>query len=162
MAQQLKNQPAMQETQETQVQSLGGEDPLEEENGNPLNYSCLENPTDRGAWQTTDHGVKELNTTEQLNTTTQHTTYWSIHQELVARTQRVMIEPKQKMETEGTEKQECSSCPMVIIKVTLVTRLHQRIFSLGELPGGFPAALGFPFMKGQSVSFTQQGLRYHT
>ena len=51
---------------------------------------------------------------------------------------------------------------MVIIKVTLVTRLHQRIFSLGELLEGFPAALGFPFMKGQSVSFTQQGLRYHT
>ena len=57
MAQQLKNQPAMQEAQETQVQSLGGEDPLEEENGNPLQYCCLENPMDRGAWQTTDHGV---------------------------------------------------------------------------------------------------------
>ena len=25
---------------------------LEEGNGNPLQYSCLENPTDRGAWQT--------------------------------------------------------------------------------------------------------------
>ena len=44
MAQQLKNQPAMQEAQETQVQSLGGEDPLEEENGNPLQYSCLKTP----------------------------------------------------------------------------------------------------------------------
>ena len=27
-------------------------------NGNPLQYSCLENPTDRGAWQPTVHGVK--------------------------------------------------------------------------------------------------------
>ena len=36
MAQSVKNQPAMQETQETQVQSLGQEDPLEQENGNPL------------------------------------------------------------------------------------------------------------------------------
>ena len=26
-------------------------------NGNPLQYSCLGNPTDRGAWQTTVHGV---------------------------------------------------------------------------------------------------------
>ena len=26
-------------------------------NGNPLQYSCLENPMDRGAWQTTVHGV---------------------------------------------------------------------------------------------------------
>jgi len=26
-------------------------------NGNPLQYSCLENPKDRGAWQATVHGV---------------------------------------------------------------------------------------------------------
>ena len=25
--------------------------------GNPLQYSCLDNPTDRGAWWTTVHGV---------------------------------------------------------------------------------------------------------
>ena len=42
---QVKNPPAM---QETRVQSLGQEDPLEEENSYPLQYSCLENPTDRG------------------------------------------------------------------------------------------------------------------
>ena len=28
-----------------------------EENGNPLQYSCLENPMDRGSWQATVHGV---------------------------------------------------------------------------------------------------------
>ena len=28
-------------------------------NGNPLQYSCLENPRDRGAWWTTVHGVAE-------------------------------------------------------------------------------------------------------
>ena len=32
--------------------------------GNPLQYSCLENPMDRGAWWATVHGVKELDTTE--------------------------------------------------------------------------------------------------
>ena len=26
-------------------------------NGNPFQYSCLENPMDRGAWQATVHGV---------------------------------------------------------------------------------------------------------
>ena len=32
--------------------------------GNPLQYSCLGNPTDRGAWQATVYGVtKELGTT---------------------------------------------------------------------------------------------------
>ena len=36
-----------------------------EGNGNPLQYSCLENLMDRGAWQATVHGVKkELDMTE--------------------------------------------------------------------------------------------------
>ena len=39
-----------------------------EANGNPLQYSCLGNLMDRGAWQTTVHGItKELDMTEQLN-----------------------------------------------------------------------------------------------
>ena len=33
-------------------------------NGNPLQYSCLENPTDRGAWQATVHPVAEPGATE--------------------------------------------------------------------------------------------------
>ena len=31
-----------------------------EGNGNPLQYSCLENPMDRGAWQATVHGVSRV------------------------------------------------------------------------------------------------------
>ena len=35
-----------------------------EENGNPLQYSCLGNPMDRGVWWATVHGVeKELDMT---------------------------------------------------------------------------------------------------
>ena len=42
-----------------------------EENGYPLQYSCLENSVDGGAWQATGHGVaKELDTIEQLTLTT--------------------------------------------------------------------------------------------
>ena len=31
-------------------------------NGNPLQYSCLENPMDRGAWQATVHGIAKSQT----------------------------------------------------------------------------------------------------
>ena len=47
----------MQETQETWVRSLGQEDPPGVGNGNPLQYSCLENPMEREDWQATVHDV---------------------------------------------------------------------------------------------------------
>ena len=46
VAQTVKRLPAM---RETPARSLGGEDPLVDENGNPLQYSCLENSMDSGA-----------------------------------------------------------------------------------------------------------------
>ena len=42
--------------QETRLWSLGQEDPGEG-NGNPLQYSCLENPMGGGAWQVTVHRI---------------------------------------------------------------------------------------------------------
>ena len=36
--------------------------PLGEADGNPLQYSCLENSMDRGVWQATAHGVAESDT----------------------------------------------------------------------------------------------------
>ena len=42
--------------------TLGQEDPLEKENGNPLQYSCLENPRDGGAWRATVHKVAKSRT----------------------------------------------------------------------------------------------------
>ena len=52
MAQRLKRLPAM---QEAWVRSLGREVPLEKEMA--LQYSCLENPKDGGAWWAPVHGV---------------------------------------------------------------------------------------------------------
>ena len=54
--------------QENQVPSLGQEESPGEGNDNPLQYSCLGNPKDRGDRQAIVHGVaKESGTTEQLN-----------------------------------------------------------------------------------------------
>ena len=36
-------------------------------NGNPPQYSCLGNPTDRGAWRAAVQGVAESGATEQLS-----------------------------------------------------------------------------------------------
>ena len=44
---------------ETGVRSLGWEDPLEKENGNPLQYSCLGNGMDGGARQAIVIGFAE-------------------------------------------------------------------------------------------------------
>ena len=55
-----------------------------EGNGNPLQYSCLENPMDRGAWWATVHGVTKSQTQLSdfsslqnwfLNLSTQHRTH---------------------------------------------------------------------------------------
>ena len=45
----VKNPPAMQKLQETQVGHLGQEDPLEEGISNSLQYSCLKNSIGKGA-----------------------------------------------------------------------------------------------------------------
>ena len=52
----------MQVTQEMQVWTLGWEDPLEEGIGNPLQYSCLENPMNRRAWGATVYRVAKYQT----------------------------------------------------------------------------------------------------
>ena len=57
IAQLVKNLPAV---QETWVRFLGREDSPGEGNGNPLQYSCLKNPMDRGAWRATGHGVARV------------------------------------------------------------------------------------------------------
>ena len=54
----VKNPPAT-ALQETWVQSLGWEDPLEEGMATHSS-SCLENLMNRGAWQTTVHMVANL------------------------------------------------------------------------------------------------------
>ena len=53
----VKNLPVM---QETPVQSLGQEDPVEKKTGKPLQYSCLGKPIDRRAWLATVLGATRV------------------------------------------------------------------------------------------------------
>ena len=44
------------------VKNLGWEDALQGGHGNPLQYSCLENPMGRGVWRVTVHGLTKSQT----------------------------------------------------------------------------------------------------
>ena len=60
----VKNLPAIQKMQETQVQSLGREDPLEEEMATHSNILAWRIPWTRGPWQSTFRGDEKSQTTE--------------------------------------------------------------------------------------------------
>ena len=65
MAQTVKNSPT--NAGDASLIPGSGRNPGEG-NGSPFQYSCLENPRDRRAWQATSSwGCKELDTTERLN-----------------------------------------------------------------------------------------------
>ena len=53
----IKNLHAVRRHRRPGSDSPGPKDLLEEENGNPLQYSCIKNLMDGGTWQTTVHRV---------------------------------------------------------------------------------------------------------
>ena len=59
-----RNPPAVQETQETWIRSLGQEDPLEEGMATHSSILAWRIPKDRGVWQAAVHRVAESNTPE--------------------------------------------------------------------------------------------------
>ena len=66
MSQLVKNPPARQETAcntRDPVLIPGSGSSLGEENGNPLQYSCLEKSMDRGTWWATVHGLERVERT---------------------------------------------------------------------------------------------------
>ena len=69
MSQIVKNLPTVQKTwlQPLGLEGMGSRSPGEG-NDNLLQYSCLENPKDRGAWPALGHGITENQTgPEQLS-----------------------------------------------------------------------------------------------
>ena len=63
MAQLVRNPPSMHETQETQVQSLGQEDPIGEGNGNRLQYCLKKSHGQQSLVGYSSKGHKESNVT---------------------------------------------------------------------------------------------------
>ena len=57
-------------------------------NGNPLQYSCLENPMDRGAWWAAVHGVSKESDTTEATTHTPHVQGISISAVLTVKTEK--------------------------------------------------------------------------
>ena len=76
----LKNLPAdVRDARDVGLITGWGRSPGEG-NGTPLQYSCLENPMDGGAWRATAHGVtKESDTTEYAHTESEVTYASSRH-----------------------------------------------------------------------------------
>ena len=79
----------MQEMQETQVQSLGGEDPLEEEMATHSSILAGNNPINRGAWRAAVHGIakswtqlKQLGMHAQQSPEVGNYDYFIVHQML--------------------------------------------------------------------------------
>ena len=68
----VKNMPANAEGIRDVGSIPGSGRSLGEANGYPLQYSCLENPMDRGAWWTTVHGITK-NQTQLKELSTAHT-----------------------------------------------------------------------------------------
>ena len=58
----VKNPPANAGDARDMSSNPGSGRPLGGANGNPLQYSCLGNPMDRGAWWATVHGVTQSQT----------------------------------------------------------------------------------------------------
>ena len=56
----VKNLPANEGDAKDAGSVPGSERSPGEENGNPLQYSCLENPMDRGVWWATVHGLQRI------------------------------------------------------------------------------------------------------
>ena len=77
MAQQVKNPPAFQETQEMRVQPLGWEDPLEKEMATPSGILAWKNRMNKGAWKATVHGIAESQTL--LSNQVQHSTVFVVN-----------------------------------------------------------------------------------
>ena len=66
MARQVKNPPAVTRDAGDSGSTLGSGRSPGGGHGNPLQYSCLKNPMDRGAWQATVQEVAKSQTQDKI------------------------------------------------------------------------------------------------
>ena len=90
LAQLVKNPPAhAEDTTDVSSTSVLGRFPGEG-NGNPLQYSCLENSMDKGAWRATAHGVTK---SQRWLCITQHRTYFIVQFSSATQSCQTLCEP---------------------------------------------------------------------
>ena len=90
-----------------------------EDNGNPLQYSCLENPMDRGTWKASVNRAQRVSTTE----VTKHTQ--SVHR---AKQGQNLVDPRKKSLTVITKSRYWVKFIIPDLCVQQLNRFQRRLF----------------------------------
>ena len=92
-----------------------------EGNGNPLQYSCLENSMGRGTWKATVHGItKESDTTDRLNSNS------SKHSQIFYKNSVTLVP---KPDKDATREESYRQLSLMIIDVKILNKILTNLIS---------------------------------
>ena len=146
MAQQVKNPPATQKTQEMLVRSLGWENPLEKEMATHPSIPAWENPMERGAWWAAVHGSPRVGTTERLSTHRNYASTWILQAlRLHSECREAMLRPALKALSQSSLKRREQGPQQGASQGSHSSSVVGSTFSLtGSLRGPLSATPGLP------------------
>ena len=132
-----------------------------EEHGNPLQYSCLENSMDQGAWQATVHGVEKES--DMTLRPTHHTVRGWVNPQMWNRRLTTRLEHLQRLvyvgalEYQGRNK----SCSLIFLKFyffLFLSVLHCSGFSLVEASRDYPLVAAHGLLTAVTSLVAEHGL----